>query len=37
MNKGVPEVLIWKDRNGPLGDRRLRIVDRYVRFEDLDL
>jgi replicative DNA helicase len=34
--KGVAEVLIRKHRNGPIGDRRLRFVDRYARFEDLD-
>lgn len=32
--KGVAEVLIRKHRNGPIGDRRLRFVDRYARFED---
>lgn len=34
--KGVAEVLIRKHRNGPIGDRRLRFVDRFARFEDLD-
>ena len=34
--KGVAEVLIRKHRNGPIGDRRLKFVDRYARFEDLE-
>jgi replicative DNA helicase len=34
--KGVAEVLIRKHRNGPIGDRRLRFVDRFARFEDVD-
>jgi len=32
----LAEVLVRKHRNGPMGDRRLRFVDRYARFEDLD-
>jgi replicative DNA helicase len=35
--KGVAEVLIRKHRNGPTGDRRLRFVDRFARFEDVDV
>jgi replicative DNA helicase len=34
--KGFAEVLIRKHRNGPIGDRRLRFVDRFARFEDVD-
>ncbi|RPH81296.1 MAG: replicative DNA helicase [Nitrospiraceae bacterium] len=34
--KGIAEVLIRKHRNGPIGDRRLRFVDRFARFEDMD-
>lgn len=34
--KGVVEVMIRKHRNGPIGDRRLRFVDRFARFEDLE-
>ncbi len=33
--KGIAEVLVKKHRNGPIGDRRLRFVDRFARFEDL--
>lgn len=33
--KGLAEVLVRKHRNGPVGDRRLKFVDRYARFEDL--
>src|SRR4029079_7515658 len=36
-DKGIAEVLIRKHRNGPIGDRRLKFVDRFARFEDLDL
>jgi replicative DNA helicase len=32
--KGVAEVLIRKHRNGPTGDRRLRFVEEFARFED---
>lgn len=34
--KGIAEVLVRKHRNGPIGDRRLRFVDRFARFEDLE-
>lgn len=34
--KGMAEVLIRKHRNGPIGERALRFVERYARFEDLD-
>jgi replicative DNA helicase len=34
--KGFAEVLIRKHRNGPIGDQRLRFVDRFARFEDVD-
>jgi replicative DNA helicase len=34
--KGVAEVLIRKHRNGPIGDRRLKFVHRFARFEDSD-
>jgi len=34
--KGFAEVLIRKHRNGPIGDRRLRFVDRFARFEDFE-
>lgn len=34
--KGIAEVLVRKHRNGPIGDQRLRFVDRYARFEDMD-
>ncbi len=33
--KGIAEVLIRKHRNGPIGDRRLRFIDRFAKFEDL--
>ena len=30
------EVLIRKHWNGPTGDRRLKFVDCFARFEDMD-
>jgi replicative DNA helicase len=33
--KGFAEILIRKHRNGPIGDRRLRFVDRFAVFEEL--
>ncbi|MEO7862302.1 MAG: replicative DNA helicase [Nitrospirales bacterium] len=33
-DRGIAEVLIRKHRNGPIGDRRLKFVDRFARFED---
>lgn len=34
--KEVTEILVRKHRNGPIGDRRLRFVDRFAKFEDLE-
>ncbi len=33
--KGVAEIIILKQRNGPIGRRRLAFAGRYTRFEDL--
>lgn len=33
--RGIAEVLIRKHRNGPIGDRRLKFVDRFAMFEEL--
>ncbi|QOJ35583.1 MAG: replicative DNA helicase [Nitrospira sp.] len=33
--KGVAEILIRKQRNGPIGDRRLLFREQYAKFEDL--
>ena len=33
--RGIAEVLIRKHRNGPIGDRRLRFVERFAMFQDL--
>jgi replicative DNA helicase len=35
QEKGLAEVLVRKHRNGPIGDRRLRFVEEFARFEDL--
>jgi replicative DNA helicase len=34
QEKGIAEVLVRKHRNGPIGDRHLRFVDRYALFQD---
>jgi replicative DNA helicase len=33
--KGIAEVLIRKHRNGPIGDRGLKFVERFAMFEEL--
>jgi len=35
MEKGIAEVIIGKQRNGPVGTRKLTWLDKYTRFEDL--
>ncbi len=32
--KGVSEIIIAKHRNGPVGEVRLRFIDRFAKFED---
>jgi replicative DNA helicase len=34
-NEGVAEVIIGKQRNGPIGDLRLAFIKEYARFENL--
>jgi replicative DNA helicase len=35
-NRGLAEILVRKQRNGPIGDVRMAFLDRYTRFEDLE-
>src|SRR5574341_472619 len=35
-NRGVAEILVRKQRNGPIGEVRLAFLDRYTRFENLE-
>ena len=35
MEKGIAEIIIGKQRNGPVGVRKLTWLDKYTRFEDL--
>jgi len=34
-DKGTAEIIIGKQRNGPIGSLRLAFLGKYTRFEDL--
>ena len=34
--KGIADIIVAKHRNGPLGQIKLRFVDRSVRFDSLE-
>ena len=34
-NRGIAEVILGKQRNGPVGTVRLAFLNKYTRFEDL--
>ncbi|UCF30294.1 MAG: replicative DNA helicase [bacterium] len=34
-DKGVAEIIVGKQRNGPVGTRKLTWLDKYTRFEDI--
>ncbi len=35
MDKGTAEIIVGKQRNGPVGTRKLTWLDKYTRFEDM--
>jgi replicative DNA helicase len=35
-NRGIADILVRKQRNGPTGEVRLAFIDRYTRFENLE-
>jgi len=35
-SKGAAEIIIAKHRNGPTANVRLRFIDRFAKFEELD-
>jgi replicative DNA helicase len=35
MDKGTAEIIIGKQRNGPVGIRKLTWLEKFTRFEDL--
>ena len=35
MEKGIAEIIIGKQRNGPVGTKKLTWLDKYTRFEDM--
>ena len=35
VNKGTAEIIIGKQRNGPIGSVRLAFMSNYTRFENL--
>ncbi|MBN1301819.1 MAG: replicative DNA helicase [Melioribacteraceae bacterium] len=37
LTEGIGEVIIGKQRNGPVGDVKLKFIKDYARFENLDL
>ncbi len=34
-DKGIAEIIVSKQRNGPIGTRRLAFIGKYTKFEDL--
>jgi len=35
LDKGIAEIIVGKQRNGPVGTKKLTWLDKYTRFEDL--
>jgi replicative DNA helicase len=35
-NRGIAEIIIGKQRNGPTGSRRLAFIKEFTRFENLE-
>jgi replicative DNA helicase len=34
--RGIADIIIAKHRNGPLGQRKLRFLERVVKFDNLE-
>jgi replicative DNA helicase len=34
--EGIAEIIVGKQRNGPIGEVKLRFIKEYARFENLD-
>ena len=35
-NRGIAEIIIGKQRNGPTGSRKLAFIKEFTRFENLE-
>jgi len=35
-NRGIAEIIIGKQRNGPIGSVKLAFIDKYTKFDNLE-